>query len=703
MLPSGYRWEFTQVDEKQAQDLARQTGCSAALARLLLARGIKDAGSAASFLHPDLSLLHDPFLLKEMDKAARRVLQAMQQKERITIYGDYDVDGITSSSILQLYLSSKGTEVNVYLPDRLREGYGLNEDAVRRIAEDGTKLIITVDTGISGIKEARLAADLGVDMVITDHHECPQELPQACAVVDAKRPGETYPYLYLAGCGTALKLVHALELLQRRQMNTASAEDISFPEQLQEYLELAAVGTIADVVPLTGENRVIVSLGLAGMKDPVNPGLRALLEVSGYDFSRKPSSSMIAFGAGPRLNAGGRMGNAGRGVQLFTSRDPHQIAAIAAQLEEENEARRQTETEILRQVTEQIESRPQIRSSRVIVAAGRGWHHGVVGIVSSRVKETYYRPNIILSIDGETATGSARSVEGFHLYKALCSVSDLLIRFGGHAMAAGMTLLTKDIPEFTERINAYAREHMGEDVLMPVLHPEMKLKPSAVTLEFARELELLEPWGTEMEEPVIVVEGDISGGQAIGKDRATFTARISDEKSGLKMIRFRSEGWADCYKRRTRGRAAGKISINSYMGTESVQMILSDIHYDMDPDARRLLQYFSLRQTTDDYQKLCDRQQKLCRKDCVDSYLLLKGSMDPRGREGTVLALELYAQQCGQAAFRKIYALLQSCLVFEEIGLLRFVSSFGFLRYTLTDLRNLELHSSACYRKYFEN
>ena len=344
MVPESYRWEFVEQESDRVKQLAAETGYPEVFAGLLMARGVHNKEEAQRFLYPSEKNMYDPFLMKGMEAAVCRISQAMDAREKITIYGDYDVDGITATSILYLYLTKAGADVNYYLPDRMSEGYGLNEHAVRMLAETGTKLMVTVDTGISAIVECRLAKSLGMDVVITDHHECQEGLPEAVAVVDAKQPGEIYPFLYLAGCGVSYKLVQGLKAYRNDQTD------------ITEYLELAAVGTVADIVPLYDENRIIVSEGFKRMKHPANMGLGKLLESAGYDFKRKITSGFIGFGLAPRLNAGGRMGDARRGVRLFTTRDEEEAATIAAELEVENSHRKETEQMILKQVTDRIEA-----------------------------------------------------------------------------------------------------------------------------------------------------------------------------------------------------------------------------------------------------------------------------------------------------------------------------------------------------------
>lgn len=690
MVPESYRWEFVEQESDRVKQLAAETGYPEVFAGLLMARGVHNKEEAQRFLYPSEKNMYDPFLMKGMEAAVCRISQAMDTREKITIYGDYDVDGITATSILYLYLTKAGADVDYYLPDRMSEGYGLNEHAVRMLAETGTKLMVTVDTGISAIVECRLAKSLGMDVVITDHHECQEELPEAVAVVDAKQPGETYPFLYLAGCGVSYKLVQGLKAYRNDQTD------------ITEYLELAAVGTVADIVPLYDENRIIVSEGFKRMKHPANMGLGKLLESAGYDFKRKITSGFIGFGLAPRLNAGGRMGDAKRGVRLFTTRDEEEAAAIAADLAVENEHRKETEQLILKQVTENVENSEAIRNSRVMVVAGEGWHHGVIGIVSSRIKDMYYRPNILLSVEDGVAKGSARSIEGFNLFDALCTCSDLMIKFGGHAAAAGMSLKAENVPELARRLNEYAKIHMDSQMLVPVQRPELRLKPSEVTVELIELIQRMEPFGQDMPEPLAEISGQLSEVRKIGADGATLRMKIMDHRRSLGTVGFRRSIMAEYYSAGMEVSIAGNLDINYYMDRQYPQMILKDVKVFREEKIEKLMTYFSLRHVTDDYKKYCDSREKTDRSWCnqVFRYLRMQAKKQGSDSEGGFLMDDIPFDSI-HSAEEHIFMLMQALYVFEELGLMRVETSGPYLHYEMFLGKTAKLVDSLWYRTYF--
>ena len=690
MVPESYRWEFVEQESDRVKQLAAETGYPEVFAGLLMARGVHNKEETQRFLYPSEKNMYDPFLMKGMEAAVCRISQAMDAREKITIYGDYDVDGITATSILYLYLTKAGADVDYYLPDRMSEGYGLNEHAVRMLAETGTKLMVTVDTGISAIGECRLAKSLEMDVVITDHHECQEELPEAVAVVDAKQPGETYPFLYLAGCGVSYKLVQGLKAYRNDQTD------------ITEYLELAAVGTVADIVPLYDENRIIVSEGFKRMKHPANMGLGKLLESAGYDFKRKITSGFIGFGLAPRLNAGGRMGDAKRGVRLFTTRDEEEAAAIAAELEVENSHRKETEQMILKQVTDRIEASDAIRNSRVMVVAGEGWHHGVIGIVSSRIKDMFYRPNILLSIENGVAKGSARSIEGFNLFDALCTCSDLMIKFGGHAAAAGMSLKAENVPELARRLNEYAKIHMDSQMLVPVQRPELRLKPSEVTVELIELIQRMEPFGQDMPEPLAEISGQLSEVRKIGADGATLRMKIMDHRRSLGTVGFRRSIMAEYYSAGMDVSIAGNLDINYYMDRQYPQMILKDVKVFREEKIEKLMTYFSLRHVTDDYKKYCDSREKTDRSWCnqVFRYLRMQAKKQGSDSEGGFLMEDIPFDSM-HSAEEHIFMLMQALYVFEELGLMRVETSGPYLHYEMFPGKTAKLVDSLWYRTYF--
>ncbi len=732
MVPESYRWEFIQRDSGIVQELAEETGYPMVFAKLLAARGVRNRAEAQRFLQPSVEDMYDPFLMKDMEKAVDRILKAVKRKEKITIYGDYDVDGITATSILYLYLNRIGAKVDYYLPDRMTEGYGLNMEAIKRLWAAGTNLIVTVDTGITAIKECAYVGELGMEIVITDHHECLEELPQAVAVIDAKQPNETYPFRYLAGCGVAYKVVQGLSqtLLQEKlknvtdDKNAENAEntentengeslcsckkeavfnDVSDYADISEYLELASVGTVADIVPLYDENRIIVSAGFKLMHHPKNLGLRKLLESTGYDFvNRRISSGFVGFSLAPRLNAGGRMGSAIRGVELFTTLDERRAADIANELHQENEHRKDTEQLILQQVTERIQASPSIQESLVMVVAGESWHHGVIGIVSSRIKDMYYRPNILLSVENGIATGSARSIEGFNLFEALCPCSDMMIKFRRHAAAAGMTLKAENIAELTRRLNCYAKEHMDSQMLTPVWHCELQLKPSDIDVELIEMIEQMEPFGQEMPEPIVQIEGLLSEVRAVGADGDTMRMRLADEKASITAIGFRKGILKQYYVGGMKVQMVGNLNINTYMGRCYPQLLLKDIHSEQSEALEKLSRMFALRKLTKDFENYCGQQKKIPRNVCetVYRFLIMHAKRCGNDGEGYLLMSDMPLGD-EEKTVGNIFRLMQVLCVFEELELVKAESAGLYLHYELIKGKQVKLSDSVRYGQYF--
>ena len=481
-------WKNLSLDKDAALELAQRWGLPFFLAMLLQIRGKTDEKQVRLLLGEDAPL-SDPFLLKDMDKAAARVRRAVDEFEKIAIYGDYDADGITATAILYTYLETCGADVMVYIPERDTEGYGMNEGAVRQLQAAGVRLIVTVDNGIASVKEVALASELGMDVVITDHHRPQGALPAAVAVVDPYRGDCTSPYKGFSGCGVAFKLVQAME------DGLADGEDL-----LDMYADLLAVGTIGDVMPVDGENRTFIRRGLQVLEAGERCGMAALLEKSSA-LNRRLSASTVAFTIVPRINAAGRMGSAARAVSLLTCEDPEEAAALAEDICGANQSRRETEATIAAEATALLEQHPEYRLDRVLVVDGENWFHGVIGIVASRLTEQYGKPCIVISRTGDSAKGSGRSVEGFSLFDAVHSCRDLLTKYGGHPMAAGMSLPAEAVPEFRRRINAFARrvapKMPGQTVTI-----DCKLNPAALRLDMPDSVAMLEPFGTGNPEPL---------------------------------------------------------------------------------------------------------------------------------------------------------------------------------------------------------
>ena len=474
------KWEVRPLDKERAAAFAQTYGVPFFLAMLMNIRGLDDAAHLREFLGEG-EPLSDPFLLKDMDKAAARITRAVDNMEKIAVYGDYDADGVTSTAMLYSYLETRGADVIFYIPQREGEGYGMNMGAVEYLKEQGVSLIVTVDNGISSVQEVARANELGIDVVVTDHHRPQAILPDAVAVVDAYRPDDTSPYKHFSGVGIAFKLLMALE------DGAGDVEDL-----LEAYSDLAAIGTIGDIVPLTGENRTLIRAGLERLSQSDRPGVQALLENAGIA-GKALTSTNVAFTLVPRINATGRMGAPERAVRLLISGYEEEAEVLSEEICTDNEERRRVEAEIAEAAFADIEAKGYMKD-RVVVVDGENWHHGVIGIVASRVTERCGKPCMIISRGETEAKGSGRSIEGFSLFEAICACGDLLIKFGGHPMAAGITLKPENIEAFRKRINRYAAEHFPQMPTQTVTL-DCKLNPAALSVSMAQSLTQLEPFG----------------------------------------------------------------------------------------------------------------------------------------------------------------------------------------------------------------
>ncbi|HTY08518.1 MAG TPA: single-stranded-DNA-specific exonuclease RecJ [Candidatus Edwardsbacteria bacterium] len=487
------RWIYPATgNEALVNQLAASLGISPLIARLLLTRGVAQAAEARQFLKPQLADLHDPFLLPDMARAIDRLDEALRQGQRIMVYGDYDVDGITATALLLKGLCRIGAQASWYLPNRSREGYGISPAGVDEAKARGAGLIVSVDCGITAHQEVAYASSLGIDCIVTDHHETKDSLPAAAAVVDPKRGDSAYPYQELAGVGVAYKMLQAL---YRRH---------GLPEaDLEPDLDLVALGTIADIVPLTGENRILAKFGLEAIRSSAKPGIRALLEVAKL-VDRPLDSGQIVFIMAPRINAAGRMGDAGTALQLLVTEDPQQAAAIARLLDEENKKRKAIDDQILESATAMVRSQIDLEREKVIVLSSADWHQGVIGIVASRLVEQFYRPTVLIAVDGDRGKGSARSIANFHLHEALKQCQELLLGFGGHKYAAGLTIDTSQIPAFRKKLNDVAAGALTPDDLLPNQVLDAAVDLDALDAPLARDFSLFAPFGPGNRHPVLV-------------------------------------------------------------------------------------------------------------------------------------------------------------------------------------------------------
>lgn len=487
------RWRLVAAKPDEVAALSRDAGLSPVIARLLAARGVTTPDEAQAFLSPSLAQLHSPYLMSGLRAAVERLRAAIERNETIFIYGDYDVDGTTAIVILKTVLELCGGRVEYHVPHRIREGYGMRDEVIEQAAASGIRLIISVDTGIRAFAAAEAAARCGVDLIVTDHHLPQAEgLPKALAVVNPNQVGCEYPCKALCGAGVAFKIAQAL------------LESTGRERLLPSFLKIVAIATIADAVPLIGENRVFAKLGLEGLRDPRNPGLKALLTACQLDGDRPLTAGDIAFRVAPRLNAAGRMDLAERVIELFTEKDDARAAEMALKLSELNGDRQLAEQKILDEIFRQIDSTPEWKDTYSLVVAGEGWHRGVIGICATRVVERYHRPTLIFSCENGEAHGSGRSIEAFHLLDALESCHELFTRYGGHSHAVGCALPVERIPELRSRIEAYARQHLTPEDLIPVLDYDSELALDDVTDRFWQSLTQLEPYGAGNPRPIFV-------------------------------------------------------------------------------------------------------------------------------------------------------------------------------------------------------
>lgn len=505
------RWEYLQ-EEKSAAELARAIGCHPLVASILLRRGVDGPDAAERFLRPRLADLPDPSLLAGIDVAVDRLIRAIEGGEAITVYGDYDVDGVTSTALLVSFLRSCGATVDYYVPHRLGEGYGLNLEAVASLAARGTRLLVTLDCGVTAVAEIDEAIRLGVDVVVVDHHKTPAELPRAAAIINPWQPGCTYPTRHLCAVGVTFLLCAALRRSLRARGRFASGRE----PNLRNDLDLVALGTIADVVPLTGANRLLVREGLEVLAQSRRPGIRALKRVAALPEEGAISAGQVGFRLAPRINAAGRLDDAGIAVELLLSEDPAQAERLAQALDDANAERQAIERDLVDEAMAQAESQ---KDRLGLVLAGDGWHPGVVGIVASRVVSRFHRPTIVVALDPETGTGkgSARSISDFHVFDALSRCSEHLVRFGGHEHAAGITVERSSLEAFRVAFVREAEEQLAGKTLGPVCRIDGRVGIGELGAALCDELAALAPFGSGNPEPVLAIDGAKARGRVVGK------------------------------------------------------------------------------------------------------------------------------------------------------------------------------------------
>ncbi|MCM2999897.1 single-stranded-DNA-specific exonuclease RecJ [Paenibacillus cellulositrophicus] len=589
MFDSKYEWRTSETDPEKAGRLAQELSVSPLVGSLLAARGINSAEEAAMFLNGGLDALHDPFLLLGMKEAVPRIQKAVETGEHILIYGDYDADGVSSTSLMIHFMRYLGASYDIYIPHRSNEGYGLHNHALDWAHQQGVSLIITVDTGISAVEQIAYANSLGMDVIVTDHHEPPEVLPDAYALINPKQPNCPYPFKGLAGVGVAYKLTQAM-----------------LGQPPVEWTEIVAIGTIADLMPLSGENRILVSRGLEQMRSSAFPGIRALMEVGGITM-RNVTSINVAFGMAPRINASGRLDHAGSAVALLTTEDEDEALRLSHGLDELNKERQQVVDDIVQEATSQLLAKTDgSRVPDVIVLAGEGWNVGVVGIVASKILERYYRPVIILGIDPDTGMckGSARSIPGLDIYEALTSCKSLMDHYGGHPSAAGMSLHRDQLDAFEQALNEYAAGVLTESDFIPVAASDGEWRLSDVPLSVIDEMEMLSPFGMANPVPKFIFRGcRLLETRKMGRDSKHLKLVVQQDGIRLEVVAFGKGELAEVLTEGAELDLLGEMSVNEWNGSRRPQLMLQDLKLTQP-------QVFDLRGSKDPWQEI-DRVSQL--------------------------------------------------------------------------------------------
>ena len=555
------KWEFYNQEQEKVNKLVEKFNISELLATVLVNRNIVNEKDVELFLNPTRNDFHDPYLMPDMKSAVKRLIQAINNNEKTIIYGDYDVDGITSITVLSKFLKARGLDVGAYIPNRLNEGYGLNKEAIKKIADEGYKLIITVDCGISGTEEVKYAYSLGMEVIVTDHHEPLEELPKALAVIDCKRKDNKYPFNSLAGVGVAFKVIQAIGIELK----------IDEKEYLK-YLDIVAIGTISDIVPLIDENRVIAKLGLKLVEVTKSPGVRALLNASAY---KEVNSNTVSFGIAPRINACGRMGHERDALDLFLTENIVEANRITNILNEYNKERQNIEKRIFEEAVAKIE-KDHLDKNNSIVLGSENWHHGVIGIVASKITELYFKPSILICFEENVGKGSGRSIPGFDLHGALCATSEYLEKYGGHEMAVGLSLKQDKFQEFIKAFEEKAEQAHTEEIV-PVVKIDKEISLKDITLENVKSLNLLEPFGEANKTPIFIYRNlKIDSIRALSEGKH-LKLTLKDANTIINAIGFNMGKYSEEYQLGDKIDIIGVLEINSFNGVESVQINMKDL------------------------------------------------------------------------------------------------------------------------------
>lgn len=556
------KWQIFEPDKNKIEEIKNKYKVNQLLATILANRNILKEEDIRLFLNPTRNDFYNPFLITDMDIAVNRIIKAIENKENITIYGDYDVDGITSITVLKSFLNDIGVETNTYIPNRLIEGYGLNKEAINKISKKGCNLMITVDCGISAIEEIEYANSLGIETIITDHHEAGNEIPKAIAVIDNKRKDSKYPFRELAGVGVVFKLIQAIGITLKLK-----------EESYLKYLDIVCIGTISDIVPLVDENRVIAKLGLLLVAQTKNIGLRSIINSSGYN---KIDSNTISFGVAPRINACGRMGKAEEALELFLSKDKNEVNELTNKLNEHNRKRQETEKAIFENALEKIKAE-HLDENKAIIVGGENWHHGVIGIVSSKITEMYFKPSILLSFEEDgIGKGSGRSIPGFDLHEALMKCSDTIEKFGGHSMAVGITVKKDNLEKFKKEFEQIATQSKIDEII-PIINIDAKVDLSDIDKEMVESLKQLEPFGEANKMPVFAFKNlKIDSIRALSEGKH-LKLTLKDNNYIINAIGFNIGYLANEYRIGDKIDVAGVLEINTFNGVDNLQINIKDI------------------------------------------------------------------------------------------------------------------------------
>lgn len=554
------KWQLYTADEEKIKRIQEKYKVNTLIATVLSNRNINE-NDIGIFLNPTRNDFHDPYLMPDMEIAVNRIIKAMENNEKVAIFGDYDVDGITSITVLKSFLEERGMNVKEYIPNRLNEGYGLNIPAIEILNNEGYKLMITVDCGISGIEEIEYANSIGMETIVTDHHEVGEKLPRAIAVVDCKRKDNKYPFRDLAGVGVVFKLIQALS----RRLGLEEKEYLK-------YLDIVCVGTISDIVPLVDENRVISKLGLMLVNQTKNIGLKSILNSSGY---KTIDSNAISFGVAPRLNACGRMGHAEKALKLFLSKNYNEVQELTDELNNYNRQRQETEKKIYENAIEQIEKN-NLQENKAIIVGGENWHHGVIGIVSSKITEMYFKPSILLCFEDDLGKGSGRSIPGFDLHEALSKCTDTIEKFGGHAMAIGITIKKENFNKFKEEFERIAQE-ANIDQIIPIINVDAKINLEEINKDMVEGLKQLEPFGEGNKMPIFSFKNlKIDSIRALSEGKH-LKLTLKDNNVIVNAIGFNLGHLANEYRIGDKIDVAGVLEINTFGGVDNIQINIKDI------------------------------------------------------------------------------------------------------------------------------